>query len=113
VSLKRVKIPEKVLIAGKWWKLGHLTKKEAQSKNKDGLFTHGQTYDGAKIIKYYPVMHGEEMLDTLLHEGLHAILSERSWELGGWKDEERAVRLLVCDVMTFLKQVADVNLKEA
>jgi hypothetical protein len=112
VKLKRVKIPDRVLIAGKWWKLSPLS--PAKSKpNKDGDQAFGECYFNLKRITYNPVQHKEEMLDTLFHEGLHAILAERSYKFGSMAEDEDVVPLLVGDIMGFIKQIADVELKAA
>ena len=110
-TIKRVRIPEQVLIAGRWWKLQPILKTDKKySKGKDEV-DFGACYFKAKRIAYKPVQHKEEMLDTLMHEGIHAILAERSYKFGGLAEDEEAVPLLTSDIMTYLKQIADVELK--
>jgi hypothetical protein len=113
LKIKRVKIPERVLIAGKWWKLSPLSIPDRKKLVKKDQVCYGATYLQAKLIKYYPVLHKEELLDTLLHEGLHAIRSERSTMLDDDDAEEDTVSTLVVDIMTFLKQIATIELKAA
>ena len=64
-------------------------------------------------ITYAPVQHKEELLDTLVHEGLHAIFAERSYIFGDLAENENAIPLLTSDIMSLLKQVATVELREA
>ena len=110
IKLKHVHIPERVLIAGKWWKLNPISPKDKKiSKDKDSI-DYGVCYFNAKRITYHPVQHKEELLDTLVHEGLHAILAERSYKFGTLAEDEDAIPLLVGDIMTFLKQIATVEL---
>jgi hypothetical protein len=73
----------------------------------------GGCYMKAKVITFHPIQHHEEMLDSLLHEGLHAIMMQRSYipELSKLCDDERVVPVLVSDILGYLKQVADVRLK--
>jgi len=110
VKLKRVKIPERVLIAGKWWKLTPFSPARIKAI-KQGEWEYGECFLRAKRIGYHPVQHKEEMLDTLVHEGLHAILCERSYKFGGLAEDEDAVPLLVGDIMNYIKQIAEVKLK--
>ena len=110
VKLKRVKIPERVLIAGKWWKLTPFSRARMKPNSK-GDQAYGECFFPAKRIAYNPVQHKEEMLDTLVHEGLHAILCERSYKFGGLAEDEDAVPLLVGDIMNYIKQIAEVKLK--
>jgi hypothetical protein len=110
-TIKKVSIPERVLIAGRWWKLKPILKTDKKhSKGKDEV-DFGACYFKAKQITYLPVQHREEMLDTLMHEGLHAILAERSYKFGAMAEDEEAVPLLTADILTFLKQIATVELK--
>jgi predicted NAD/FAD-dependent oxidoreductase len=109
--VKRVHVPAQVLIAGRWWKLKPILKTDKKhSKGKDEV-DFGACYFKAKQITYRPVQHKEEMLDTLVHEGIHAILAERSYKFGGLAEDEDAVPLLTGDILTFLKQIATVELK--
>lgn len=89
--------PQKVMIRGKAWTL--LTKR---MKDFDGLFDHPGT--PGKEIWIHPSLKGEQMLETLIHEMLHAAfpdIAEESvtesakdlaivlWELGysaDWDD---------------------------
>ena len=110
-KLARVKIPERVLIAGKWWKLSPFSPSRIKAEAKKGGIHYGECYFNAKRITYNPIQHREEMLDTLAHEGLHAILAERSYKFGALAQDEDAIPLLVSDIMAYLKQVANVDLK--
>jgi hypothetical protein len=65
----------------------------------------------AKRITYHPLQHREELLDTLVHEGVHGILAERSYKFGVLAEDEDAVYLLVSDIMSVIKQVATVELR--
>jgi predicted NAD/FAD-dependent oxidoreductase len=110
LKLKRVHIPTQVLIAGRWWKLKPILKTDKKySKGKEEM-DFGACYFKAKQITYLPVQHKEEMLDTLMHEGIHAILCERSYKFGGLAEDEDAIPLLASDILTFLKQIATVEL---
>lgn len=116
VKITKVSVPEKVLIAGKWWKVTPFTPsqiKKVTAAHKRGKETAlGECYFRAKRITYHPVQHKEELLDTLVHEGLHGILAERSYKFGVLAEDEDAIPLLVSDIMTLLKQVATVELRE-
>jgi len=109
-TIKRVRIPEQVLIAGRWWKLKPIQKTDKKFSKKDEV-DFGACYFKAKQITYLPVQHKEEMLDTLMHEGIHAILAERSYKFGGLAEDEEAVPLLTGDILTYLKQIATIELK--
>ena len=52
-------------------------------------------------------------MGTLVHEGLHAIFAERSYIFGDLAENENAIPLLTSDIMSLLKQVATVELREA
>lgn len=117
VRPKTVQIPDRILIAGKWWKLKPYTKavKDEIAKYSPGVHKSvGSTLAGLKRIYYAPRQHEEELLDTLMHEGLHAILYERS-ENPLWAamcQDEDSVALLTAEIMNYLKQVGDVTLKK-
>jgi len=111
MTLETVAVPKKVLIAGKWWKLRPFTAQERKNASKKGV---GACWYGPKLITYHPRQHREEMLDTFLHEGLHAIFAERSYvpPLAALISDEKTIPMLVSDIMGYLKQIADVNLKK-
>jgi len=115
VKITKVLVPEKVLIAGKWWRLSPFSPsqvKKVLAAHKRGKETSlGECYFSAKRITYHPVQHKEELLDTLIHEGLHGILAERRYKCGGLAEDEDAVPLLVSDIMSLIKQVATVELR--
>lgn len=119
VQLKRVLIPEKVLIGGKWWKLKPYTKKIRKALKEVGPkgIAHssvGATWVGSKLICYQPVQHREELLDTLVHEGLHAILYERSnnplW--AAMCQDEQSVEILTSELLGYLKQIVEIKFRE-
>jgi hypothetical protein len=117
VKITKVLVPEKVLIAGKWWKLSPFSPsqvKKVTAAHKAGKETTlGECYCRAKRITYHPIQHKEELLDTLVHEGVHGILAERSYKFGSMAEDEDAVPLLVSDIMSLIKQVATVELRGA
>jgi hypothetical protein len=111
-----VSVPERVLIAGKWWRVAPYTPSQikrmrtSKASGKGGA-TFGECNFHAKRITYHPVQHKEELLDTLVHEGFHGILAERSYKFGNMAEDEDAVSLLVADLMSLIKQVATVELR--
>jgi hypothetical protein len=109
----RYELPTKVLIAGKWWGLKPFSKKEDMdtAKGGDGEVQYGRCYHHKKQIHYRGGQHPEELLDTLVHEGIHAILGERSGKFGSMYGDESVIDLLTSDFMTYLKQIAEVQLK--
>jgi hypothetical protein len=109
VKITKVSVPEKVLIAGKWWRLSPFSPSRMKKLGKVGAL--GECFFNAKRITYHPLQHKEELLDTLVHEGLHGILAERSYKFGDLAEDEDAIPLLVSDIMSLLKQVATVELK--
>jgi hypothetical protein len=115
VKITKVSVPEKVLIAGKWWKILPFTpsqvKKATKAFNTGKAVAYGECYTLAKRITYHPLQHREELLDTLVHEGVHGILAERSYKFGVLAEDEDAVYLLVSDIMSVIKQVATVELR--
>jgi hypothetical protein len=115
IKITKVSVPDRVLIAGKWWSLLPFTPKQIRKvalAHKRGKETAlGECWFTAKRITYHPVQHKEELLDTLVHEGLHGILAERSYKFGVLAEDEDAIPLLVSDIMSLLKQVATVELR--
>lgn len=114
-KITKVSVPEKVLIAGKWWKVSPFPpsqiKKVTAAHKRGKEVPFGECHFVAKRITYHPVQHREELLDTLIHEGLHGILAERSYKFGDLAEDEDAIPLLVSDIMSFIKQVATVELR--
>jgi hypothetical protein len=106
-------LPKRVLIAGKWWALRKFTKAEDQETAKagPGEVFYGKCFHNEKVICYRSKQHPEELLDTLVHEGVHAILSERTTKFGDAYNDESVIETLVGDFMTYLKQVAEVKLR--
>ncbi len=117
VKITKVSVPDKVLIAGKWWKVTPFSpaqiRKVTQAHKAGKETSLGECWFKQKLITYHPVQHREELLDTLVHEGLHGILAERSYKFGVLAEDEDAIPLLVGDIMNLIKQVATVELKGA
>ena len=110
--MSKLKLPSKVLIAGRYWSVEPFSKTRVDKDiAKNGLDSFGECHVAKKTIKYHPMQHPEELMDTLLHEGLHAILVERSHKFGQLGLDEDIVPLLTSDILGFLKQITEIKLK--
>lgn len=78
--IRKVSIHERVLIVGKWWILNCFSPTQMKANAKEEDKSIGECYFKAKRITFHPVQHREELLDTLMHERLQAILAERSYK---------------------------------
>jgi hypothetical protein len=117
VTTSTVLIPDSVLITGKRWKVQPYTKAvktELEKMVPGAANTVGSTLVGLKRIYYAARQHEEELLDTLLHEGLHAICYERSNKqvFSALCQDEEAVEYLTAELLNYLKQVAEIKLRK-
>lgn len=103
---------QRVLIAGKSWEIHKLTPalsvKFLKVLGQDPKKTYLRGFSDAYSKKLYiaPSQHPEDLVDTVLHEGIHAIL----WELNEPKlgANEALVRRLAEEVLAYLKQTTEI-----
>jgi uncharacterized protein YqeY len=88
-------LPHRLKIAGKVIKVRIMSEAEFQEKSVWGL------YDSfAGEIAIYPVMTPSNMLDTLIHEVLHAVFD--GWNLQDSDEEERTVHTMATALQTLM-----------
>jgi hypothetical protein len=124
IPITPVDIPSRVLIAGRYWLLKPATNEiikefqeilDEERGGSDGMKlidAAGSCFPWLKTIVFKGVQHKEELLDTLLHEGIHAILAEYSDNAmyAALCQNEDFVDMMSREILNYLKQISTVEL---
>jgi len=106
-----------VYIAGARWSLWKLTSKLSGQFSKylgldpEKTLLRGFCDSSREHIYVRPGQHKEDAMDTLLHEGLHAMLWEFGTEhkLSHIQGDEKTISILTSEILGFLKQTGAIE----
>ena len=115
-------VERQVLIGGSRWQVEPMTKAKRDrflkeyglsKKARAEIVLRGYCDRDRKEIAFDKGQVSEDKLNTLLHEGLHAIINEAGVEMGigrlNCHENEHAIYRLTAEILGYLKQIGAIN----